>query len=329
MKVLITGGAGYIGSHAIREFRESGHEVVVLDNLSQGHRAAVPASVPLVVGDLADPETLARALDGVEAVIHFAGLLNVAESVGQPALYYRVNVVKSLALLDAMADRGIRRIVFSSTCATYGMPVRLPMDEDHPQDPINPYGASKRAFERALLDHSRAGLLRATALRYFNASGCHPDGSLGEDHAPEVHLIPLAIDAALGRRPGLTIHGTDYDTPDGTCVRDYIHVQDLARAHVLALGGIDSGAAYKVYNLGTETGHSVREVVDVVGRVTGRPVPVQTGPRRPGDPSRLIASAARIREELGFRPLHPGLDGIVETAVRWRVDHPQGYRDSR
>ena len=325
MKVLITGGAGYIGSHAVREFREAGHEVVVLDSLSQGHREAVPLDVPLIVGDLADPATLSRALDGVEAVIHFAGLLNVAESVTQPAAYYRVNVAKGLTLLEAMAERGITRMVFSSTCATYGMPIRVPMDEQHPQDPINPYGASKQAFERVLLDHARAGQLRAVALRYFNASGCHPDGSLGEDHAPEVHLIPLAIDAALGRRAGLTIHGDDYDTPDGTCIRDYIHVQDLARAHVLALGGLETGG-YKVYNLGSETGHSVRDVVEVVGRVTGRPVPVQVGPRRAGDPPRLVASASRIGEELGFRPTHIGLDGIVETAVRWRVNHPQGYR---
>ena len=236
MKVLVTGGAGYIGSHAVRELRDAGHDVTVLDDLSYGHRQAVPARrAPHRRRPRRRRRPAPRRSRASDAVIHFAGLLSVAESVRDPASYYRVNVVKGLALLDAMIAAGVRRIVFSSTCAVYGVPVRVPIDEDHPQDPINPYGATKRAFERALIDFARAGLLRAVALRYFNAAGCHPDGSLGEDHDPEVHLIPLAVDAALGRGPGLRIHGDDYDTPDGTCVRDYIHVQDLARAHVAAL----------------------------------------------------------------------------------------------
>ena len=324
MRVLVTGGAGYIGSHGVRELREAGHEVAVLDDLSYGHREAVPSDVPLIHADLADASALRRGLEGADAVIHFAGLLSVAQSVHDPASYYRANVVKGLALLDAMIAAGVRRIVFSSTCAVYGVPVRVPIDEDHPQDPINSYGATKRAFERALLDYARAGLLHAVALRYFNAAGCHPDGSLGEDHAPEVHLIPLAVDAALGRGAGLTIHGDDYDTPDGTCVRDYIHVQDLARAHVAALG-LEAGEPFQAFNLGTGRGRSVREVVTAVERVTGRPVAVTTGPRRAGDPPMLVAQAYRVRETMGFAPRWLDLEAIVDTAARWRRDHPRGY----
>ena len=326
MKVLITGGAGYIGSHAIREFQDAGHKVVVLDDLSKGHRAAVPRDVLFVEGDLSDPQAQARALDGVEAVIHFAAFLSVGESVAQPGKYYQNNTVKALSLLNAMVERGIKRFIFSSTCATYGTPVRVPIDENHPQDPINPYGASKRAFERALLDYSRAGLVRAIALRYFNAAGCHPDGSLGEDHNPEEHIIPLAIDAALGRRPGLTIFGDDYDTPDGTCIRDYIHVTDLGRAHVLAMNALDAGEPYRYYNLGSENGYSVREVIKAVEKVSGHAVPATVGPRRPGDPPRLVASSAKIRSELGFTAQHSDLETIIDTALRWRRDHPQGWR---
>ena len=327
MRVLVTGGAGYIGSHAVRELRDAGHAVSVLDDLSKGHRAALPAGIRLVVSDLGDEAGLAEALAGADAVMHFAGLLSVAESVTNPAAYYGTNVAKSLSLLSAMGRAGVNKIIFSSTCAVYGMPVRTPMDEEHPQAPINPYGASKRAFERALSDYAAAGLLRCIALRYFNAAGCHPDGSLGEDHDPEEHLIPLAIDAALGRRPGLRIHGGDYETPDGTCIRDYIHVQDLARAHVLALEELDRGEAYRVFNLGTGRGHSVREVIASVQGVTGRPVPAEVGPRRAGDPPRLVASAVRAREALGFRPALGELDAIVETAWRWRRDQPRGYGD--
>jgi len=325
MKVLVTGGAGYIGSHGVREFRDAGHEVAVLDDLSAGHRRAVPEGVALHVGDLADRAVLRQALSGVEAVVHFAGVLDVGESVREPLKYWRINLQKGIVLLEAMAEAGTRKIIFSSTCATYGVPVRVPIDETHPQEPINPYGQSKRAFERALRDLASAGVLRAVALRYFNSAGCHPDGSLGEDHDPEIHLIPLAIDAVLGRRPPLTIFGGDYDTPDGTCIRDYIHVQDLAVAHVLALRALEGGEPFRFYNLGTETGHTVREVLAAVGQVAGRDVPSVVGPRRPGDPSRLVASAAKIRGELGFRPRHAGLHGIVETALRWRLDHPKGY----
>jgi UDP-glucose-4-epimerase GalE len=324
VKVLVTGGAGYIGSHAVRELRDAGHDVAVLDDLSYGHREAVPRGVTLVEADLADAAALRRALEGASAVIHFAGLVSVGDSVRDPASYYRVNVAKGLALLDAMAAAGVRRLVFSSTCAVYGVPLRLPLDEDHPQDPISPYGATKRAFERALADFAAAGGPRAIALRYFNAAGCHPDGSLGEDHDPEVHLIPLAVDAALGRGRGLTIHGDDYDTPDGTCVRDFIHVQDLARAHVAALG-IEGGPAFQAFNLGTGQGRSVREVVAAVERATGRAVPVTIGPRRPGDPPMLVAAPDRVRAATGFAPSWNDLGAVVETAARWRRDHPHGY----
>lgn len=324
MKVLVTGGAGYIGSHAVRELKDAGHDVAVLDDLSRGHRASVPPEVPLVQGDLGDAGSLARALDGVDAVLHFAGLLSVADSVADPVSYYRTNVVKGVALLEAMHAAGVRKLVFSSTCAVYGMPVRVPMDEEHPREPINPYGATKLAFERALSDLARTGRMRAVALRYFNAAGCHPDGSLGEDHRPEEHIIPRAIDAGLGRADALVIHGDDYDTPDGTCIRDYIHVQDLARAHVLALAVLEKDG-FNAFNLGTGTGRSVREVIQSVERVTRKPVPARVGPRRAGDPPRLVAAVERARRDLGFTAEHTGLEPIVESAVRWRRDHPQGY----
>ena len=331
MKVLVTGGAGYIGSHAVRELRDAGHEVAVLDDLSRGHRPSVPPAVTLVRGDLGDAASLARALEGADAVIHFAGLLSVADSVVDPLAYYRTNVVKGVALLEAMGAAGVRDIVFSSTCAVYGVPVRVPIDEEHPKDPINPYGATKLAFERALADVSRTGRLRAVALRYFNAAGCHPDGSLGEDHRPEEHVIPRAIDAALGRADAITVHGDDYETADGTCIRDYIHVQDLARAHVLALDLVRAAPsagerpAFQVFNLGTGVGRSVREVIQAVERTAGKPVPARVGPRRVGDPPRLVAAVERARRGLGFEARHADLEGIVESAVRWRRDHPQGY----
>jgi UDP-glucose-4-epimerase GalE len=324
VNVLVTGGAGYIGSHAVAALLEAGHRVRVLDDLSRGHREAVVSGVPLIVGRVGQREACAEALQGVDAVMHFAGLLSVAESMREPEAYYRANVAEGIGLLEEMARAGVRRLVFSSTCATYGVPVATPIAEDHPQDPINPYGATKRAFERALQDVARTGRLRAVALRYFNAAGCDSEGRLGEDHRPEEHLVPLAVEAALGGSLGLTIHGDDYETPDGTCIRDFIHVQDLARAHVQALSAPETGEAFQAYNLGTGQGHSVREVVRAVERVTGRPVPAQVGPRRAGDPPRLVASAARARAALGFQP-RLGLDDIVRTTVRWKQEHPLGY----
>jgi UDP-glucose-4-epimerase GalE len=326
VNVLVTGGAGYIGSHAVRDLLSAGHRVAILDDLSQGHRATVPAAARLVQGDLGDPAVLAQALEGVEAVMHFAALASVAESVARPALYREVNVAKGVALLDAMAARGIGRLVFSSTCAVYGEPVRLPIDEEHPQRPVNPYGETKRAFEAELRRRAAGGRLRAVALRYFNAAGAHTDGSLGEDHRPEHHLIPLAVDAALGRGGELVIHGQDYDTPDGTCIRDYIHVEDLAAAHLLALGGLEGRREpFRAYNLGTGRGHSVREVVRAVEHAVLRRVPTRMGPRRPGDPPALVASPDRFAQELGFAPRYPELRTIVESTLRWRRDHPDGY----
>ena len=325
MKVVVTGGAGYIGSHAVRELIEAGHAVTVLDDLSHGHRKALHPEARLVEGDLGDAAALDAALAGAEGVVHFAGLLSVADSVADPAAYYRANVVKGLALLDAMVRAAAPVIVFSSSCATYGMPTTPTMAEDHPQRPINPYGATKLAFERALADYSGTGALRAVALRYFNAAGCHPDGSLGEDHRPEEHIIPRAIAAARGEAGGLRVYGDDYDTPDGTCVRDYVHVQDLARAHVAALA--PSGVPFRAYNLGTGHGHSVRQEIDSVARVTGREVKAAVGPRRKGDPPVLVAAADRARAELGFEPRWRDLDAIVDTSVRWMTDHPRGYGD--
>jgi UDP-glucose 4-epimerase len=328
VKVLVTGGAGYIGSHAVRDLRDAGHDITVLDDLSRGHRGSVPPEVPLVRGDLGDAASLARALDGADAVIHFAGVLSVPESVADPLTYYRINVVKGVALLEAMEAAGVRDLVFSSTCATYGVPTRVPIDEDQPQEPINPYGASKLAFERALAAVCRTGRLRAVALRYFNAAGCHSDGTLGEDHRPEEHLVPRAIDAALGRGEPLQIYGEDYDTPDGTCIRDYIHVQDLARAHLLALDLVTragSAEAWQAINLGTGEGRSVRQVVQAVEGAVRKPVPARVGPRRVGDPPRLVAAVERARRVLGFEARHSELENIVESAVRWRRDHPQGY----
>jgi UDP-glucose-4-epimerase GalE len=326
VKVLVTGGAGYIGSHAARELQAAGHHVTILDDLSQGHRAAVPATARFVEGDVGDSAALARALEGVEAVMHFAALASVADSVARPALYQEVNVAKGILLLDAMAARGIDRLVFSSTCAVYGEPVRLPIDEDHPQRPVNPYGETKRAFEAELRRRAESGRLTSVALRYFNAAGAHPDGSLGEDHRPEEHLIPRAVDAALGRGGELIIHGEDYDTPDRTCIRDYIHVQDLAAAHVLALRGLDDGRErFRAYNLGTGRGHSVREVIRAVEHAVLRRLPTRVGPRRPGDPPALVASPDRFTLELGFVPQYPELRTIVESTLRWRRAHPDGY----
>ncbi|HYL81762.1 MAG TPA: UDP-glucose 4-epimerase GalE [Candidatus Acidoferrum sp.] len=325
MRVLVTGGAGYIGSHTVRLLDSRGHSVWIYDNLSRGHAAAVPQD-RLIVGDLADTSRLDQALAGhaIEAVIHFAGLAYVGESVHSPALYYQNNVANSLNLMECMRRRGISRLVFSSSCTTYGSPTELPIPETHPQSPVNPYGHTKLAIERALLDYADAYGWGAVILRYFNAAGASGDGVLGEDHDPETHLIPLALFAALGLRPSLTIFGTDYPTADGTCIRDYIHVEDLAEAHLLALERLAPGKAPS-YNVGLGRGYSVREVVAVVEDVTGRPVPIIEGPRREGDPPALVASCLKIRQVLAWRPRYQELRGIVETAWRWHRNHPQGY----
>jgi UDP-glucose-4-epimerase GalE len=323
--VLVTGGAGYIGSHAAKALSAAGYRVVVYDNLIAGHRDAVRYGT-LVEGDIADLETLRRTLrqHAVFAVMHFAAFLDVGESVREPARYYRNNVVGALSVLEAMAAESVKYFVFSSTCATYGEPQETPISEAHPQRPINSYGETKLAVERALPHFALAYGMRSVALRYFNAAGADPDGEIGEDHSPEVHLIPRAIEAATGGR-GLQVFGDDYPTPDGTCLRDYIHVTDLADAHVRALRFIVESGASSVYNLGTGQPHSVKQVIDAVERIAGRRVPWTLGPRRPGDPAILYAAPGKAMTELGWIPRFPDLESIVRTAWRWHERHPHGY----
>jgi UDP-glucose-4-epimerase GalE len=329
MRILVTGGAGYIGSHAVRLFLEHGHDVWVYDNLSTGHRAAVPVE-RLVVGDLGETQRLDHVFveRRVEAVVHFAASALVGESVEQPARYYHNNVINTLHLLDAMRRHKVGRIVFSSTCATYGVPQKVPITEDEPQKPINPYGNTKLTVERALADHAAAYGWGYAALRYFNAAGAAEDGTIGEDHDPETHLIPLVLQTALGQRPTVTLFGTDYPTPDGTCVRDYVHVDDLAEVHLRALEALAPGKAL-CCNLGTGRGHSVREVIRAAEEVTGKKVPVREGPRRPGDPPVLVAAADRVRQELGWEARHTDLREVVASAWRWHRTHPRGYDDRR
>ena len=317
MSVLIVGGAGYIGSQTAKAVAAAGMEPVVFDNLVYGHEWAVKWG-PLVRGDLADRALLVDVMKRhqVDAVIHFAAYAYVGESVTNPRKYFGNNVAGTLSLLDAMLDAGVRDVVFSSTCATYGEPVRVPIDEQHPQSPVNPYGETKLAIERALFWYQRAYPLRFAALRYFNAAGADPDGEIGEDHDPETHLIPLAIEAALGGK-ALEIYGTDYPTPDGTAIRDYIHVQDLADAHVAALDRLSGGAARLFVNLGTGRGHSVREVIAAVEKVSGLKVPAREAGRRAGDPPELVADARLAADLLGWTARLPAIETIVEHAWRW------------
>ncbi|MBI3516404.1 MAG: UDP-glucose 4-epimerase GalE [Proteobacteria bacterium] len=316
--VLVTGGAGYVGSHTAKALAAAGYRAITLDNLSRGFAHAVQWG-PLERGDILDRDFLDAVMTRwrPQAVLHFAALAYVGESVSDPARYWRNNVVGSLTLLEAMRDHGVGRIVFSSTCATYGLPVRLPLAEDHPQAPISPYGATKLAVERMLADLDPAHGLRSVALRYFNAAGADPAGELGENHEPETHLIPLAIGAALGTAPRLKIFGTDYPTADGTCIRDYIHVTDLAAAHVAALGYLEAGGASTACNLGTGAGLSVRQIVTEVANVAGRPVPADEGPRRAGDPPELVADPARARQLLGWTPRCSDVASVISTAYAW------------
>ena len=318
MNILVTGGAGYIGSHTAKALANSGFQPVVLDNLSTGHADNVRWG-PLVEADLAERETVRNVLRDhrIEAVIHFAGSAYVGESMHAPRRYFRNNVVHSLNLLDAMLENGIRNFVFSSTCATYGHPEQVPISENHPQRPVNPYGESKLFIERMLSWSGQAENLGWMALRYFNAAGCDPDGELGERHEPETHLIPRVLRVALGLEPYVGIYGTDYATPDGTAIRDYIHVADLADAHVLALRHLlDSGPSMAI-NLGSATGSSVREVVAMAERTCGQPIAVREEPRRPGDPPRLVADHALARRVLGWQPRYSSLATILETAWSW------------
>jgi UDP-arabinose 4-epimerase len=327
MRVLVTGGAGYIGSHTAKALAAAGHLPVSLDTLERGHRWAVRWG-PLVEADLGDRTALGTALreHQVEAVIHFAAYAYVGESMTHPDRYFRNNVAGTLSLLDALRERGIGQIVFSSSCATYGRPTSVPITEDQEQVPVNPYGESKLISERMIAWYARAYGFTATALRYFNAAGADPDGELGERHQPETHLIPLAIDAARGRVPHLEIYGSDYPTPDGTAVRDYVHVADLADAHVRALERPGPHGAMRIYNLGAGQGSSVREVVAMVERVGGRNVPLVQGGRRPGDPPVLLADVGKAARELGWRPERSSLDLIVQSAWNWHTAHPEMSR---
>ncbi len=325
--VLVTGGAGYIGSHAVKALSRAGYDVVTFDNLAAGHRAAVTAG-KLIEGDVTDVNAVRDALrrHHVFAVMHFAAFLDVGESVREPAKYYRTNVGGAMSVLEAMAVESVKYFVFSSTCATYGEPIETPITEAHPQRPINSYGETKLAVERALPHFERAYGLRSVRLRYFNAAGADPEGDIGEDHSPEIHVIPRAIDAATGGAP-LQVFGADYPTPDGTCLRDYVHVTDLAEAHLRALEStVDTGVS-NVYNLGTGRPHSVREVIDSVERVTGKKVPWNLAARRPGDPAVLYAAPEKAQTSLGWTPRFPDLDAIVGTAWRWHRGHPKGYGD--
>ncbi len=317
MKILIVGGAGYIGSHMVAILAEKGAEVVTLDSLVTGHRDAVIAG-EFVQGDLADRAMLARvfATHRFDAVMHFASFIQVGESVRDPAPYYRNNVANTQNLLDAMVAHGVESFVFSSTAAVFGEPVRVPIDETHPTRPINPYGRSKLMVEQMLRDYERAYALQSVSLRYFNAAGADPDGRLGERHDPETHLIPLVLQAASGRGRPVRVFGSDYDTPDGTCIRDYIHVVDLCEAHLLALQRLAGGGGSGAFNLGNGNGYSVREVIDTARRVTGKAIPVEYAERRPGDPARLVADASCARAEMGWSPQFD-LAAIVEHAWTW------------
>ena len=329
MNILVVGGAGYIGSHCVRQLLAAGHRPVILDNFVYGHRAAVPAGVSLHEGNLGDAPFVRRVLEKerIDAVMHFAAYCYVGESVTDPMKYYFNNVVATLHLLQAMRDAGVRRFIFSSTCATFGVPATLPIHENLPQAPINPYGQTKLDIEQVLKALAVAHGLSFAVFRYFNAAGAAEDGSIGEDHAPETHLIPLAIDVATGRRPHLQLFGTDYPTPDGTCLRDYVHVDDLSRAHIAACTRLDAPGTQLFYNLGTGRPTSNREVIAAVEEITGRPVRVVESPRRAGDPPALFADSAKARRELGWNVKFPDIRSIVATAWKWHQAHPKGFGD--
>jgi UDP-glucose 4-epimerase len=327
MNVLVVGGAGYIGSHCVRQLAAAGHRPVVLDNLVYGHRQAVAPGVTLHTGDLGDEKAVAELLarEKIELVMHFAAYCYVGESVTDPLKYYLNNSAATMHLLSAMLGSGVTKFVFSSTCATFGVPEKLPIPETFPQAPINPYGQTKLDVENALRALAHAGKISFAAFRYFNAAGAAEDGSIGEDHDPETHLIPVAIDAAIGKRPTLQLFGTDYPTPDGTCLRDYVHVDDLSRAHIAVFDKLAGIGAAHFYNLGTGTPTSNREVIRAVEKATGKKVNVLEQPRRPGDPPALYADSSKAKRELGWKVKFPDIDSIVATAWNWHRTHPNGF----
>jgi UDP-glucose 4-epimerase len=329
MAILVTGGAGYIGSVTVELFLERGEQVVVLDNLSRGHAAAVPDGVPFYDGDIGDGDLVRRIGQdhNIEACVHFAAFAYVGESVSDPALYYQNNVAQGIALLDSLRSMGVKHLVFSSTCATYGEPQRFPIDELHPQQPTNPYGWSKLFMERIMTAYTESYDFRFVALRYFNAAGA--SAQHGEDHAPETHLIPLVLQAARGEIPHVSVFGDSYATPDGTCIRDYIHVTDLASAHLLALNYLRSGGDSTAINLGNGNGYSVLEVIEAARQITELPIEVKIEPPRAGDPSHLVADAGKARDILKWEPLYPGLPAIISSAWEWHALHPRGYADAK
>jgi len=327
MNILVTGGAGYIGSHAVRKLIEAGHTVTVLDNLSYGHQAAIPDDVPFYQVDLKETDRIEEILQKhqIQAVMHFAALISVGESVQKPLLYYQNNTAGAMSLLEAMERVGIKRFVFSSTAATYGEPEETPIYETTKQLPINPYGRSKWFVEQILRDIAAADPdFGFVAFRYFNVAGASDDAAIGEDHSPETHLIPLILFAALGKRDNITVFGTDYPTPDGTCIRDYVHVNDLVAAHVLGIETLSSGDA-RFYNLGIGRGYSVKEILDAAKRATGKEIPVKFGNRREGDPAMLFANSDKVQQELGWKPGHQDVEEIITSAWRWHTTHPSGY----
>ncbi|MBT5903674.1 MAG: UDP-glucose 4-epimerase GalE [Opitutaceae bacterium] len=329
MIVLVVGGAGYIGSHCVRQLVATGHHPVVLDNMVFGHRGAVEENIPLYEGDLGDCDLVGQILvdEKIELVMHFAAFAYVGESVTDPLKYYFNNVVATLRLLETMLSEGVTKFVFSSTCATFGVPQRMPITEDLPQAPINPYGQTKLDIENVLKSLAHAHGLSFAAFRYFNAAGAAEDASIGEAHNPESHLIPLAIDAALERRPPLKVFGNDYPTPDGTCLRDYVHVDDLSRAHIAAFDKLDKPGTGLFYNLGTGTPNSVLEVLNAVEKVSGKKVPYQMAERRAGDPPELYADSSKAKKELGWEIKYPTLEPIVASAWAWHKNRPNGYDD--
>jgi UDP-glucose 4-epimerase len=327
MAILVTGGAGYIGSHSVLTLQKAGYEVIVLDNLVYGHQDLVEQvlKVKLIVGSTGDRALLQEifADHQIDAVMHFAAYAYVGESVTQPAKYYQNNVVGTLTLLEAMLEAKINKFVFSSTCATYGVPDAVPITEDQSQHPINPYGATKLMVERILQDFNQAYDFRSVCLRYFNAAGADPEGNLGEDHNPETHLIPLVLQTALGHRQSVSIFGTDYDTPDGSCIRDYIHVLDIAQAHILALKYLLSNGATDVFNLGNGSGFSVKEVIETARQITGKEIKAELSDRRPGDPPSLVGSGAKAQKILGWQPAYSNLDDIISHAWQWHQKRHQ------
>jgi len=326
MAVLVTGGAGYIGSHTVAALHERGEEIVVLDNLQQGHKEALLGG-KLYVGDLRDGETLDKLFseNQIDAVIHFAANSLVGESMKDPGKYYHNNVYGTLCLLEKMNQYGVKKIVFSSTAATYGEPENVPIDEYDRTSPTNAYGETKLAMEKMMKWFDVAHDVKYISLRYFNAAGAHASGKIGEAHDPETHLIPIVLEAALGKRPHISVFGDDYATVDGTCIRDYIHVSDLAEAHILAVEALRKGSDSAVYNLGSSNGFSVKQVIDIAREVTGREIPVKMEERRAGDPAVLIASSQRARQELGWNPTHSNLKDIIASAWSWHLNNPNGY----